>query len=75
MVSIHKESYITSQIFNILCNQDSITQEPNSILTSRQRTLYILRNYSEYSRKLFICYIGGGNRSRTDDPLRARQML
>ena len=24
MVSIHKESYITSQTFNILCNQDSI---------------------------------------------------
>ena len=24
MVSTHKESYITSQIFNILCNQDSI---------------------------------------------------
>lgn len=25
MVSIHKESYITSQIFSILCNQDSMS--------------------------------------------------
>ena len=25
MASTHKESYITSQTFNILCNQDSIS--------------------------------------------------
>ena len=55
MVSTHKESYITSQIFNILCNQDSMYWLALSLppYTSTNRS-----PHREYPRKLFVA--GGG---------------
>ena len=55
MVSTHKESYITSQIFNILCNQDSMYWLALSLptYTSTNRS-----PHREYPRKLFVAGAG-----------------
>ena len=47
-----KKTQYTSQIFNILSNQDSIINEQHHCLGSE--SLYIHRTYSEYPRKWFI---------------------
>ena len=63
-------SQYVKELFELIRNEDVRIANPRPRVTSNQ--LFIpLKDRKQYKKELF----GGGERSRTDDPLRARQML
>ena len=64
-------SQYVKELFELNRSEDVWITNPRPRVTSNQLYIPFLKDRKQYKKELF----GGGERSRTDDPLRARQML